>query len=565
MLHSNWLRGLASAIGGLLLVGCGSVPSSKQSPSSAAVATSRSQAVSPEKLASAHAHFGSAFIHEMSDEPEAALQDYYQAVVDDPSDFGMNLDVARKFVQAKQPEKALDVLNRSVVPPDATGADFLRLGVLYSQLGKTDKAIVANKAAIKKEPESLAGYQNLFLCYIQSKQPREALKVLDEASRQVKVDAEFLLGLAELYLNYGAQAPSQKEAARTKALAALNRADKLKPSAPTLRVQLAEGFNAAGDRAKAAQLYLELLKTLPDIPQLRQRVRARLTEIYLRDEDRKSATEQLEAIVRDDPTNPQASYWLGSMALDAKKPAEAADWFKKTIVLDPHFEQAYYDLALAQLNLNQPTNALETLDKARQNFPQGFVLEFFTGMAFSHAKDYTNAIKHYTAAEVIARATDPKRLNETFYFQLGAACERSGELAQAEKYFQKSLELSPDFAEALNYLGYMWTEHDQNLPRARELIEKAVKLEPKNAAFLDSMGWVLYKQNQPKEALDYILQAVKFSDEPDATVYDHLGDIYAALKQPDKAREAWQKSVSLENNEQVSKKLSGVKSSQKSE
>jgi len=35
-------------------------------------------------------------------------------------------------------------------------------------------------------------------------------------------------------------------------------------------------------------------------------------------------------------------------------------------------------------------------------------------MALSHAKDYTNAIKHYTTAEVIAKATDPKRLTETF-------------------------------------------------------------------------------------------------------------------------------------------------------
>jgi len=38
-------------------------------------------------------------------------------------------------------------------------------------------------------------------------------------------------------------------------------------------------------------------------------------------------------------------------------------------------------------------------------------------------------------------------------------------------------------------------------------------------------------------------------------LYDHLGDIYAALKQSDKAREAWQKSLSLETNDQVRKKL----------
>jgi len=508
------LRGLLAAIGGLLLVGCASVHSDKQT---AAQASARPDDVSPDKLAVAHAHYASAFIHEMRDEPEAALRDYYQAVLEDPSDLSMTLDVARKFVQAKQPEKALEVLSKAQVPRDATGTDFLRLGVLYSQLGKVDKAIVANRTAIKKEPDSISGYQNLFLNYLQSKQMQEAGKVLDEAARQPKVGPEFLLSLAELYLNFGAQSAAQKDAARGKALAALNRTFKLNPTTPSVRLQLAEGFYAAGDYNKSAQLYLELLKKLPDIPQLKQRLHARLTEIYMRGDDRKAATEQLEAIVKDDPTNPQASYWLGTMALDAKKPAEAADWFKKTIVLDPHFEQAYYDLALAQLNLNQTTNALATLDKARQNFPQGFVLEFFSGMALSHAKDYTNAIKHYTTAEVIAKATDPKRLSETFYFQLGAACERSGDLVQAQKHFEKCLELAPDFAEALNYLGYMWTEHDENLDKARTLIEKAVKLEPKNAAFLDSMGWILYKQKQPKEALDYILQAVKLSDEPDAS------------------------------------------------
>jgi predicted negative regulator of RcsB-dependent stress response len=38
-------------------------------------------------------------------------------------------------------------------------------------------------------------------------------------------------------------------------------------------------------------------------------------------------------------------------------------------------------------------------------------------------------------------------------------------------------------------------------------------------------------------------------------VYDHIGDIYAALSQRDKAREAWRKSLSLEPNAEVRKKL----------
>jgi tetratricopeptide (TPR) repeat protein len=123
-------------------------------------------------------------------------------------------------------------------------------------------------------------------------------------------------------------------------------------------------------------------------------------------------------------------------------------------------------------------------------------------------------------------------------------------------YFEKSLVLAPDNAEALNYLGYMWAEQGENLKRARELIERALKSEPDNDAFLDSMGWVLFKQGDAKAALGYLLQAITKSKKPDATLYDHLGDVYAALKEMDKAREAWAKSLELEPSEVVQKKLS---------
>jgi tetratricopeptide (TPR) repeat protein len=243
------------------------------------------------------------------------------------------------------------------------------------------------------------------------------------------------------------------------------------------------------------------------------------------------------------------------MALEDKKLAEAADYFSKALMMSPDFESGYYFLAMAQIDLNKISDALTTLDKARQKFPQSFALEFYTALAFSREKAYTEALRHFVNAEIIAKATDPKLLDEGFYFQLGATCERKGDLEQAEQYFQKSLKLAPDFAEAMNYLGYMWAEHDLKLDRARELIEKAVKAEPKNAAFLDSLAWVFFKLKQPKVALPYALKAAELSEQPDATVYDHIGDIYAALNELEKARESWRKSLSVEKNEEVSRKL----------
>ena len=85
-----------------------------------------------------------------------------------------------------------------------------------------------------------------------------------------------------------------------------------------------------------------------------------------------------------------------------------------------------------------------------------------------HMKNYKEAVYHFTAAEVIAKVKDPDRLTDDFYFQFGAACERYHDYKEAEKHFLRCIDQSPDSPEALNYLGYMWAEHGQNLEKARE-------------------------------------------------------------------------------------------------
>jgi tetratricopeptide (TPR) repeat protein len=380
------------------------------------------------------------------------------------------------------------------------------------------------------------------------------LKTLEQATRQPDTDAEFLIALSELCATFGRTVPTKSEISRPLALDALTRAAKLNPSNPNLRLKLADGLSLMGDTGKATEIYLQLLTRYADFPPVRDNVRAKLTDIYLRSQDREHAVEQLEAMVKDNPSNAQAYYHLGGFAFREKKFAQAAEYFEKTLLFRPEFQPAYYDLALAQLNLNQPKDALATLGKARSKFPENYLIEVLSGVACKKRKEFDEAEKHFTAAEVIARATEPKQLNEA-YFKLGAVCERNGDYEQSEIYFQKCLALAPDFAEALNYLGYMWADRGVNLDQARTLIEKAVKLEPKNAAFLDSLGWVLFKLDQPQPALEQMLKALEFAEEPDATLYDHLGDIYMALKQPEKARDAWRKSLSIEPNDQVQKKL----------
>jgi tetratricopeptide (TPR) repeat protein len=549
------------------IAGCSSASSGKSSGQSRGSGAGESSAEAADYSAAgikarteSHSHYAAAILHEQDDELELAADEYYRAALADPSNEALVLEVAGRLLRFRQSEKpddkttelrnkVVELLKKASSVPNASGLVFARLGLAYSIVGKKDQAIEANRQAIKRMPGSLSGYQYLAQIYLQGGQIDEGLKVLDEAAKQPTADAAFLIDLGETYLAFGRA--GSMDAVRPRALEALKRAAALKAANPVQLQRLGDAFTALGETDLALASYHQLLERLPNLTAIRQK----LVELYLRKQDRTNAAVQLRALLRESPADPQSHYLLGSLLFEDKQAKEAAESFRRTILLSPNFEPAYYDLAAAQMNSDAANEALETLEKARSKFQQSFVGEYYTALAYTRLKDYTNSLKHLTAAEVIARASATNRLTHTFYFQLGAACERNQKFKEAESHFRKAIELSPEFAEALNYLGYMWAERGENLSEARQLIEKALKLEPKTPAYLDSFGWVLFKLGKSEEALPQILKAIELNDEPDATLFDHLGDIHAALKQPDKARDAWRKSLSIEPSEKVEKKL----------
>lgn len=213
------------------------------------------------------------------------------------------------------------------------------------------------------------------------------------------------------------------------------------------------------------------------------------------------------------------------------------------------------DVAGAFLTHRQPQEALRVLDRVRSRFRPTFQLEFFSAIALLDLKRYEDAIRHFTAAEVIGGAFSEDALDHLFYFQSGVAYERAKRFDDAVVQFEKAIEKKPDFPDALNYLGYMWAEQGVQLEKARGMIEKALKLEPENEAYLDSLAWVLHQSGQSAEALPYQLRAIEKAKEPDATLFEHLGDIYRRLEKTDEARAAWQKAQSIEAKPEVQKKI----------
>ncbi len=108
--------------------------------------------------------------------------------------------------------------------------------------------------------------------------------------------------------------------------------------------------------------------------------------------------------------------------------------------------------------------------------------------------------------------------------------------------FRQALEIDPQNAMTLNYLGYMLADKGVTLPEALKLIRKAVEIEPMNGAYLDSLGWVYFKLGEYELAEENLRQAVE-RDQTDPTVHDHLGDLYEKTGRIRLAAAQWELSL----------------------
>ena len=549
------------ALAALILTGCSTSSPARSSaegprPNSAGTAkTAKAPATASHDAdipVEAIAHFATGLIHDLTGEAGPALEEYSASALANPDYEPVVVEAVRRHLRGRKPEKAVEILVKATSSPAASGTLFAWLGLAYGQAGQKEPAIRANRTAMKKMPASLPAYQNLAQLYFQNSQTNEALRVLEGAARQPLADATFLIDLAELYARYARVQNPTNEPAKPQAVQLLDRAAKLKPANPATLQKLGDGYFQLGEFSKAEDVYSHLLGTLPQMTFLR----AKLADLYLRSGKKDKAAEQLQAISREEPTNARTQAVLGALALEENKVEEGIRHLERALLLSPQMEQVYYELAGAKIiNQKKPEDALALLGKARARFKPGFPMEYYSALASIALKKYGDAVKYLASAESLAKAEEPGRLTHLFYYQMGSASERNGDHGQAEKHFLKCLELAPDFADAMNYMGYMWAEQGVKLEEARVLIQRAVELEPNNAAFLDSLGWVLFRLNQPREALTYILRAVEKTEEPDATLLDHLGDIYASLYEYPSAREAWSKSLSVEANDKIKQKM----------
>ncbi len=490
----------------------------------------------------------------MQEDTDGMLDYWNQAVDADPGNLGLAMEVARRRLFRREPAEAIVVLERVIGAPGGPvgGAVWSVLGLAYVQSGRTNDAIAAYRRGVGDEGTRLGAYASLGRLLVDTGQAKQAMAVMSDAEKQEPGNPIYQLDVAELYGQLAERHGEVRDEARLRAIAALERVEGAGATDPGVLLRLAERNSAMG-RGEAAERALQKIREQGGGGS--GMAAARLAEMYMRSGRLDDAAEQLEALRRDAPSNPMPPYFLGVISFERRDFAKAAEWFERALLLDPVHEPSSIDLISALLSQGKPAEALEWVKRSRARLKPMFRVEYLAGLAHGRLKQHAEAVAALRQAEKLATG-DATLLDHRFRFQLGVELEMAGESEASEALILEVLKSEPDYAPALNHLGYTWADKDRNLVESLGMIRRAVESEPDNPAYLDSLGWVLFRLGRFEEALPPLEKAVELlGDELDPTVLDHLGDVMAALKRWPEAKQAWEAALKLDASDVIRGKL----------
>lgn len=338
---------------------------------------------------------------------------------------------------------------------------------------------------------------------------------------------------------------------------------KRRPEDEEMRSRLAETYVLKEEYGDAISEYEDLLKFEPEGGQLRMKLAAthlKQAESTGDEEEYKKALRELQLIRAENPENREATFYVATIFERLGLVDEAVEMWQALVTPDdPASRDIYLKIAELYERSDRTEQALTYTEKALAVTPEDPELYYFHGLLLEKAGRLAEA------AEAFNAAIDRHPREEKYYFYLGVTLEKMKDYDGCMEAMRQVLKLSPDHANALNYLGYLYADRGVRLDEAEDLVRRALALEPDNGYFIDSLAWVYFKQKKYDAALEHAHAAIR-NIPPDPTVFDHMGDIYRAMNRLAAAAAAYERSLAADaeneetlDREGVRKKLESVR------
>ena len=479
-------------------------------------------------------------LYTVKHEAAKAEQQFKIAQDIEPESEEVVLNLARVYAENNnfdQAAKAIEIVPES----DRTARMEFTLGATYDQLKRTKDAIAAYKRAADMQPGDVPTLNALALAQFTDNQFDEALKTYKDLAQADTEDAVPLVKISEI---------QRRQGKYDDALVTIRKARKKDPE--SLEAGYNEGLllDVLGRYDEAAATYQQMVDQTShangaytaEEKNNRSIFLERLGAIYHEQNKVDQAVAAYQKIIDMGGDQVSRGYQLQVDTYnDAKMFDKAVDVSKQAVATNPKDR----DLKLML--------AGELVDAGKTDDGLNMAKSLITGndsddrsVYFSLGNMNTRLRRFKEAEDALAKATPmATRKEDKLYllFLKGALADRQKHMEQAEAFFRQALEIDPNNAMTLNYMGYMFADKGVRLPEALKLIRKAVEQEPMNGAYLDSLGWVYFKLGEYELSEENLRQAVE-RDQTDATVHDHLGDLYEKTGRIRLAAAQWELSVS---------------------
>jgi tetratricopeptide (TPR) repeat protein len=267
-----------------------------------------------------------------------------------------------------------------------------------------------------------------------------------------------------------------------------------------------------------------------------------ISKVLLRKNEESKAKKILTRLVREaDSSEPR--YMLALLAYQEEDYDTSLAHLDRIASESEEFEEAVYLQTRIYQKLGKIDEALQLLKKHTTNDANQSPLFYALLSSLYQAKgDNPEAMTQMETA--ISLFPD----NYQLLFEYGLLLEKNGMTEKAIVIMERVLELQPDHAEALNYIGYTWVEKNIHLEKALEYILRANTLKPDNGFIIDSLGWAYYRLGNFQQAAKELERSLELIQD-DPHIYDHLGDIYRSLNRFSEAREVYQRAYEMFKDE----------------
>lgn len=156
---------------------------------------------------------------------------------------------------------------------------------------------------------------------------------------------------------------------------------------------------------------------------------------FFSEEKYESAITDFSKIIKNDPANKDAHYYLGLTFLRAEKYSEAVAPLKRVLELDPQYKGARRNLGIAYLNLESNDLAIQQFEKSIDQDPQDASAYFYLGRVLQQKKWYRESLIHFQTV----LSLDPN-MEQIGLFQIGVAYLELGQKEDAKLALTLALE-----------------------------------------------------------------------------------------------------------------------------